>query len=173
MDTMSTPRAVAMAFLREALAGGPRPTKEVEGEARKVHVMRRTLERARADIGVSAHLEYVGKDRRWMLALADKTANAGDLAALSEPETEDVKAAPPQPPLGILATYFGEWARRYGHEPYVLTEDLRTVAKALKEFTPAGRAEIVREYVRSNRADLVEAKHPLLGILDFIEEKRP
>jgi hypothetical protein len=94
------------------------------------------------------------------------------------PDSPTAAPPPPPPPTdpnppGILDTWIAEMTQRYGHEPNVQTEDLRAVAKALREFTPARRAEIIREYVWSDRPDLVESKHPLLGILEFIEGTRP
>ena len=42
-------------FLRKALANGPRPTKDVEEEAREAHgISKRTLERARGALRIPA-----------------------------------------------------------------------------------------------------------------------
>lgn len=62
-------------FLREVLADGPRPSKDVEEEAREAHrITSRTLDRARKNLGVSARPEVLvgpdGRSRRvWTLSL--------------------------------------------------------------------------------------------------------
>ena len=65
----------AETFLREALADGPRPSKDVEEEAREAHrITSRTLDRARTKLGVIARPEVLvgpnGRSRRvWTLSL--------------------------------------------------------------------------------------------------------
>ncbi len=65
----------AEVFLRQALADGPRPSKDVEEEAREAHgITSRTLDRARTKLGIVARPEVFlgpnGRSRRvWTLAL--------------------------------------------------------------------------------------------------------
>ena len=56
----TTERDDAALFLREALATGPRAVRDIEQEAREAHsISKRTLDRARQDIGVEAFREKV------------------------------------------------------------------------------------------------------------------
>jgi len=62
-------REDAESFLREALADGPRPTREIDDEAQQAHgISKRTLERARKQIGVKAFRET--PTGPWMLKLS-------------------------------------------------------------------------------------------------------
>jgi hypothetical protein len=81
----------AVAFLREALAKGSRPTKEIEEEAREVHcIPARTLDRARTELGVSARIETGETDgkkwKRWALFLSEKDAKDANNAKETTPE---------------------------------------------------------------------------------------
>ena len=72
-------KARAEAFLRSALAAGPRPTKDVEEEARHGHqIAKRTLERARTSLRIVAR--KIGTD--WYIALHE---HEGDLKDFSPP----------------------------------------------------------------------------------------
>jgi AAA domain len=52
-DTERSEKTRAESYLRKALARGPRPTREVEEEAREAHqISKRTLERARTDLQI-------------------------------------------------------------------------------------------------------------------------
>jgi len=73
-------------FLRTALAGGPRRTKDVEEEATQIHgIARRTLERARRTLRIPAAKRPTGQPRnkdgpaatKWWIALPE---HEGDLA---------------------------------------------------------------------------------------------
>jgi AAA domain-containing protein/DnaB helicase-like protein len=66
-----TERDEAMDFLREELASGPQPVKEVQAGARSAGVSTRTLERAKAALGVKAQRESTGQGGpgRWLWAL--------------------------------------------------------------------------------------------------------
>ena len=64
----------AESFLNQALANGPHLTKEVEEESREVHgIKKRTLERARKNLGVESFRETVPGP--WFLRLSSNTAN--------------------------------------------------------------------------------------------------
>jgi len=72
-------------YLRKALADGPRPTREVEEEAREVHqISKRTLDRARAGLMIPAAKRADG----WWISLPE---HEGDL---SEP-AKDANSAKP------------------------------------------------------------------------------
>jgi hypothetical protein len=73
-------------FLRKALAGGPRRTKEVEEEAKEIYgIAKRTLERARGKLRIPAAQRPTGEPRKkdgpraieWWIALP---GHEGDLA---------------------------------------------------------------------------------------------
>jgi hypothetical protein len=86
----------AEAFIKEALAGGPRRTKEVGEEAQQVHgIAKRTFDRARSDLRIPAHKRADG----WWISLPE---HEGNLRNPTEPETlsppktaKDAKAASP------------------------------------------------------------------------------
>jgi hypothetical protein len=74
-------------YLRKALAGGPRPSKAVEEEAREAHsISTRTLKRARADLRIPA----AKRDGGWWISLPE---HEGDLRNLDNP-SDDVPAPP-------------------------------------------------------------------------------
>lgn len=59
----------AIDFLREELKGGPRPVAEIEAKAQRQGIAKRTLDRARTEIGIRPKKSKKG----WMLSLpADK-----------------------------------------------------------------------------------------------------
>jgi putative DNA primase/helicase len=67
-------RSEAEAFLRETLANGPRPTTEIEAEAKDASISIRTLRRARGKLGIKPYRkaetgEGLGSDGRWYWAL--------------------------------------------------------------------------------------------------------
>lgn len=67
-------------YLRQALANGPRRTKEVEEEAREAHgITKRTLERARAELKIAAGKS--GPD--WWIALPEHAGRIADAHAKS------------------------------------------------------------------------------------------
>jgi hypothetical protein len=73
-------KARAEGYLRKALGDGPRPTKDVEEEAREAHgISKRTLERARKDLRIPAAKRADG----WWLSLPE---HEGDLPG---PEAAD------------------------------------------------------------------------------------
>src|SRR5207249_1581535 len=59
----------ASAFLREALAGGPRPAEELQREARRLGIADITLRRSKAQLGVRARRSGFGREGRWEWAL--------------------------------------------------------------------------------------------------------
>ncbi len=66
-------------FLRDALADGPRLAKEVTEDAREGHgIAKRTLDRARSELGVIAYREAVPGSWWWKLSSKDATNNATD-----------------------------------------------------------------------------------------------
>lgn len=60
-------RDEASTFLREELRDGPRPTKDVVQAARDAGISQRTLERAKADLGVSSRKAGFGRGWEWHL----------------------------------------------------------------------------------------------------------
>jgi len=75
-----TPRERAMAWLEEALGKGAVPALEVEQRARAIGFSRRTLMRARAELGVCAFHEGMGAP--WLLRLPDEEPDPGSAAAI-------------------------------------------------------------------------------------------
>jgi AAA domain len=87
-------------FLRTALAGGPRRTKEVEEEAKEIHgIAKRTLERARGKLRIPAAQRPTGEPRNndgpaateWWIALPE---HEGDLADVG-PDRQQPQPGPP------------------------------------------------------------------------------
>jgi hypothetical protein len=89
----------AIAWLRNALASGPRPGQEITNEAEKEGISRRELGKAKTRLGVTASPDGFGGQWAWQLPnsssvateLTDFTsdltlANSGDTGALSEDE---------------------------------------------------------------------------------------
>lgn len=66
-------RSSAEDFLREALSAGPRPSKEIQKEAREAGISSTTLSRAKQALRVKAQKEGRPgeKDQRWVLALPE------------------------------------------------------------------------------------------------------
>jgi hypothetical protein len=63
-------------YLRKGLGGGPRPTKDVEAEAREVHgISKRTLDRARKNLNIAA----ASKGTSWWIALPEHEDDLKDL----------------------------------------------------------------------------------------------
>jgi ribosomal protein L32 len=60
-------------FLREALSGGPRPSKELQRQAREAGISKATLDRAKQVLGVKAQKEGRPgeKEQRWIWMLAE------------------------------------------------------------------------------------------------------
>lgn len=94
-------------FLRATLAGGPRPTGQVEDDAADLGISARTLRRARVELGVVSYRESVQGEKRgagqWLLRLPGSTpqtfkaANSSskeNLAALNVSEYESPKTVP-------------------------------------------------------------------------------
>jgi AAA domain len=77
--------ARAVDYLRKALADGPRPTKDVEEEAREVHrITKRTLDRARSDLKIRT----AKRGNAWWVSLPE---HEGDLSALPAKAAKDAK----------------------------------------------------------------------------------
>lgn len=70
-----TARGEAADFLRSALGEGPCPADEVRREARKAGISDRTLDRAKAALGVTASREGFGSGGVWKWALAIERQN--------------------------------------------------------------------------------------------------
>ncbi len=70
MDREALAVAEAVDWLREFLASGPRPVKDVEAEAQDAGISRASLRRARGELGARARREGYGSDGRWMLHLS-------------------------------------------------------------------------------------------------------
>jgi hypothetical protein len=76
-------------YLRKALAGGPRRTRDVEEEAREAFgITKRTLERARAELKIAAGKS--GTD--WWISLPE---HEGDIADAHAKSAKTAKSAPP------------------------------------------------------------------------------
>ena len=71
----------AIDWLRTALSDGPRPSKELEEEARKNEISGKTLERAKKEIGVESRPG--GYRKPWISMLPE----------------DDVGQSPPNPPV--------------------------------------------------------------------------
>ena len=59
----------AVEWLRELLAAGPRPVKEVEAEAKAAGIRSASLRRARGELRCKPVREGFGKDGEWVLHL--------------------------------------------------------------------------------------------------------
>lgn len=99
----------AATYLREALAGGPRPTKDVEEEAREKHsITKRTLDRARADL----HIPTGKRGAAWWISLPE---HEGDLADVTPPNpanrANSANAASPRT-VGTVGTVDANSANR-------------------------------------------------------------
>ncbi|MCH8164052.1 MAG: AAA family ATPase [Planctomycetes bacterium] len=62
-------REAAAEWLRDALAAGPMPAKDVKGEAKENSIAERTLKRAKKDIGAEARRLGFGQGATWYWAL--------------------------------------------------------------------------------------------------------
>lgn len=88
--------AVAEDFLRKALSGGPRPSKDVEEEAREVHgIAKRTLDRARRSVQIATLKRGV----MWCVALPEHEA---DLAVYEPPQPAKTPKNAKDANVGIL-----------------------------------------------------------------------
>jgi AAA domain len=89
----------AQDYLRKALASGPRPTKEVEEEAREVHgIAKRTLERARTSLQIEAAQRDSGpvkpdgkRKPEWWISLPE---HAGGLHEPYQPPADNIVTRP-------------------------------------------------------------------------------
>jgi putative DNA primase/helicase len=80
-DGVVSPRADAMAYLRDKLSAGPVPVKDVEEHAHALGIAPRTLGRARKVLGVRAVKHGFGGG--WLLSLPDEGCQDGPKAATS------------------------------------------------------------------------------------------
>lgn len=77
-------------FLTELLKDGPQDAREVFSEAREARVSRRTLQRAKADLGIVSKKEGIGPGQHWEWALPNiakqpqKITNDGNLATFDQ-----------------------------------------------------------------------------------------
>ena len=75
-------------YLRKALAGGPRRTREVEEEAREVHgIPKRTLDRARRELRIPSAKRASG----WWVSLPEHEADLHALPAETSKDAKDAK----------------------------------------------------------------------------------
>jgi hypothetical protein len=83
----------AQDYLKKALGERPRPSKEVEEEAQQAYgITKRTLDRARADLGIPA--EKIGKE--WYIALPEHEGDLRELKGRLAAQTpKDAKNAKP------------------------------------------------------------------------------
>jgi hypothetical protein len=82
-------------FLREVLAEGPRPTKDIEEEAANGYgIAKRTLERARRDL----HIPFKKIGAGWWISLPE---HEGDLADLAAKSAKSVKSSSPHGVGGV------------------------------------------------------------------------
>jgi hypothetical protein len=83
-----TERDEAVDLLREELAVGPRPVKEVQAVAREAGISTRTLERAKSALGIRARKEGFGKGWNWALPEdrhdEDRHSRISEVAAFGE-----------------------------------------------------------------------------------------
>jgi len=70
------PRGSAITFLQEYLAGGPRPSDEVTGAAKKAGIADRTLRRAREELDIVTLKPTETELRRWAWALPGHTTGS-------------------------------------------------------------------------------------------------
>ena len=88
-DTERSERTRADDYLRKALGDGPRPTREVEEEAKQVHaISQRTLNRARADLKIPAQKHGTA----WWISLPE---HEGDLMDADFISAKSAKSASP------------------------------------------------------------------------------
>jgi hypothetical protein len=73
-------RSLAKDFLRKVLAGGARPSKDVEDEAKEHGIAERTLKRARFDLGITAVKSPV--DGSWSISLPFTTGTLGSVGTV-------------------------------------------------------------------------------------------
>ena len=68
-DQGDTEKSAAIDFLRQHLADGPMPSKDIEQAAKDVGVRWRTLQRAKKTLGVQSYREGFGQGAvwKWML----------------------------------------------------------------------------------------------------------
>jgi hypothetical protein len=96
-------------YLREALAAGPRQTKDIEEEAREKHrITKRTLDRARA----SLRIPTAKRGTSWWISLPE---HEGDLADITPPKpAKDANPANATSPrtVGMVGTVDGNSANR-------------------------------------------------------------
>jgi RecA-family ATPase len=74
----------AMEFLREELADGRMPTIEVNGKGEKLGFPKRTIERARARLGVRSFPVREGQQKKWYLELPETAKNPPNTSPLAE-----------------------------------------------------------------------------------------
>jgi hypothetical protein len=168
-------RTRADGYLRQALAGGPRRTKEVEEEAVQAHtISKRTLERARTRLGIAARQRAsgpAGKDDKrkseWWIALPehagdleepykapdddDQTANADD--ALTCPDRQTASTAALQGAPGGLG----------GLPPDAAAPQTAKTASApggLAEWRSGGLAVSLTGFEQGEVAAGIEARRP-------------
>jgi len=82
-ETRTKPRGAAKDFLREALADGPIPATKVERLAEKEGITKRTLDRAKEELGVESR-KIDGK-WWWRLPADEQTGNVGVLGPVRMP----------------------------------------------------------------------------------------
>jgi hypothetical protein len=104
-------------WLREALAAGPRASRDVQRDARADGVTERTLRRARESLGVIVERRgAVGSGQRWIWHLGEMTTPPGHLASghLATPriDTGDSGAATPRGGQGPSLDISGARLRR-------------------------------------------------------------
>ena len=89
-------------FLRKALAGGPRRTKDVEEEAKEAHgISKRTLERARGILRIPAVQRPTGPPKgkagtpamEWWIALPEHEGDLGDIGTDRQSATASLGTA--------------------------------------------------------------------------------
>lgn len=71
-------RGEAKAFLRDILADGPRPVKEILREARDADISEKTLRRAKEDLGITKQRDGFGPGGQWSWALPETPSMAID-----------------------------------------------------------------------------------------------
>ena len=86
-------RRDAEAFLREVLADGPVPSKEVMADARANGIARGTLVKAKSSLGVQSKKRGFGSDGEWVWVMADEEATGE--SGRGKDATEGPKAAKP------------------------------------------------------------------------------
>src|SRR5205085_10824106 len=84
-------RSDAQEFLREILEGGPKLSKDIQGEAKEAGISERTLWRAKSSLGIKAHREGAPgtENQKWSWQLPETQSGQMDTASADEATVEE------------------------------------------------------------------------------------